>query len=97
MKAVNLASLLLGLVVLVGEFSFIYNQCAVVFNVAYGGTDISSTTSATNTVGSCCTDCCANPACQSWTYDSTTKKCTLKSTPPSRCSLRTGFMGKFSL
>ena len=93
MKLVNLASLLLGVIVLCSEISFIQNQCFTELNVKYGGVELTSTTSSSNTIGSCCTDCCANPSCNSWSYDLLTRKCTLKSSLPVR-SICSGFMGK---
>lgn len=98
MKLLRLSSLLLGLVVLYGEISFIQNQCFTELNVQYGGVDLTSSVSSTNTIGSCCTDCCANPSCNSWTYDLLTRKCTLKSTTPVRVKCATSgsataFMG----
>lgn len=82
----------LALLVLIGELSLGLGQCTAELNVAYGGTDLSYKISTANTVGSCCLDCCANPACMSYTYDMINNKCTLKSTGAIRVRM-TNFIG----
>ena len=80
--------LMLVLLALNQHFQQIASQCAIKMNVAFTGTDLSTTIDATMTVGKCCALCCAEPSCNSWTYDLTKTSCVLKSSMPqtSRCT-----------